>query len=340
MVARVTIHDVARAAGVSTTTVSNALTGGGRIGATTRARVLEVAERLGYSANPSARGLRIRRTGALGLLLPNQTFSLEYYMNLAIGAAAEALDHGMALTLIPGNLSRQMHVDGVVVADPALGDPALARLAELHLAVVTCERSLDPAVAEAGRVESDHTAATKELLDHLAVNGARRIALLCPTGETAFGFDIRAAYVDWCEAAGQEPVVHDVPFATEPEDVRRAVAQALSAPVPPDAIVSVPDGGAASALQEVLREGRSVPEDILVASYVESSSLRGLTTPITAVDIAPREMGRRAVALLARLLDGEVPPGTVEILPTELIARPSTTRLSRSESGAVPALSR
>jgi DNA-binding LacI/PurR family transcriptional regulator len=338
MVARVTIHDVARTSGVSTTTVSNALTGRGRIAPTTRVRVLEVAERLGYAANPSARGLRIRRTGALGLFLPDQTFGLEYYMNLAIGAAAEALRHGLALTLIPGHLTRQIHVDGVVVADPALGDPALVRLAELQVPLVTCERALDPAVVEAGRVESDHTAATKELLDHLAINGARRIALLCPTGETAFGFDVRAAYINWCEAAGQEPVVHDVPFATEPEDVMRAVAQALSAVVHPDAIVSVPDGGAASALQEVLREGRSVPDDILVASYVESSSLRGLATPITAVDLAPREMGRRAVALLARLLEGEAARGTVELLPTRLISRGSTACAPQGKPEALPAL--
>lgn len=334
MVARVTIHDVARTAGVSTTTVSNALTGGGRIASTTRARVLEVAERLGYTANPSARSLRIRRTGALGLCLPSQPFGLEYYMNLAVGAAAEALDHGMALTLIPTRLSRQINVDGVVVADPALGDQTLARLDDLQTPVVTCERALDPAAVQAGRVESDHAAATRDLLDHLAANGAQRIALLCPTGETSFGYDIRVAFLAWCKAAGQEAVVHNVPFATQPEDVRRAVSQALSAPIAPDAIVSVPDGVAASALQEVLRGGRSVPEDILVASYVESSSLRGLTTPITAVDLAPREMGRRAVALLARILDGEVPQGTVEVLPTQLKVRTSTTRLSRPIPGS------
>jgi DNA-binding LacI/PurR family transcriptional regulator len=326
MARRVTIHDVARTAGVSITTVSNALTGGGRIASGTRARVLEVAERLGYSANPSARGLRSRRTGAVGLYLPGKTFSLEYYMSLAIGAAAEALDHGLALTLLPPGPGQLLHVDGVVVADPALGDPTLSRLANLDIPVVTCERDLDPGARHAGRVESDHASAMRELLDHLAINGAQRIALLCPPGETSFGYDIRAAYETWCGHARREPVIHDVPFATQPEDVRRAVEQALCAPLPPDGIVSVPDGGAASTLQEVLREGRSVPADMLVASYVDGASLRGLTIPITAVDIAPREMGRRAVALLARLLTAEAPEGTVEQLPTQLVVRASTKR--------------
>jgi DNA-binding LacI/PurR family transcriptional regulator len=326
MVGRVTIHDVARTAGVSTTTVSNALTGVGRVAPMTRARVLEVAAQLGYTANPSARGLRIRRSGAVGLCLPSHTVGLEYYMNLAMGAAAEALDRGLALTLLPQGADQQIHVDGVVVADPALGDPTLARLADLGTCVVTCERPLDPAAVHAGRVESDHGGAARELLDHLAANGARRIALLCPTAETSFGHDVRAAYHSWCRASGQEPVVHDVPFATQPEDLRHAVSRALAAPTPPDAIISVPDGGAASTLHEVLRQGRAVPDDMLVASHVDSSSLQGLSTPITAVDLAPREMGRRAVALLSRLVRAEVELGTVEVLPTRLLVRASTNR--------------
>lgn len=338
MLARVTIHDVAKTAGVSTTTVSNALTGGGRISPTTRGRVLEVAERLGYTANPTAQGLRTRRTGAVGLCMPSQTFGLEYYMALAMGAAEEALERGLALTLIPpGGSRRRPHVDGVVVADPALGDPLLESLGERGVCVVTCERPLDPTAQHAGRVESDHGAATRQLLDHLQANGARRIALLCPPGETSFGHDIREAYLSWCRSTAQEPVVHDVPFATQPEDVRGAVSQALAARTPPDAIVSVPDGGAASTLHEVLRQGRSVPADMLVASYVDSPSLRGLTTPITAVDIAPREMGRRAVALLSRLLDTDVAVGSVEPLPTRLVVRASTDRSGHQPDADGPA---
>jgi DNA-binding LacI/PurR family transcriptional regulator len=330
MTGRVTIHDVARAAGVSTTTVSNALSGTGRVATETRLRVSEAADRLGYSANPSARGLRKRRFGAIGLCIPGQTFGLEYYMELSLGAAAEALAHGLALTLVPPANGEAvlppLHVDGVVVSDPVLGDPLLPHLSGLGLPVVTCERDLTPGAHHAGRVESDHDRAVRILLDHLAESGATRIALLCPGPESSFGLDIRTAYLSWCFAAGHRPVVHDVPFASRPEDVRAAVERALGATLPPDAVVSVPDGGAASALQEVLRDGRRVPDEVLVASYVDSPSLRGLTIPITAVDIAPREMGRRAAELLAGLLAGTVPEGTVETLPTELVVRASTTR--------------
>lgn len=330
---RVTIRDVARAAGVSTTTVSDAISGRGRLAAATRDRVVEIARELGYAANPRARNLRRGRTGAIGLYIPEHTIGLEYYMNLAIGAAEEALEHELALTLIPASRNpastAPLYVDGVVVSDPVLGDPTLRRLTDLGLPVVTCERDLTPGARHAGRVESDHEAATRELLNHLAEAGARWIALLCPGDETSFGRDIRTAYETWCVTAGRRPIVAEVPFACQPEDIIRAVETLLRSPAPPDAILAVPDGGAAVALHAVLREGRRIPDDMLVASYVDSPALRGLAVPITAVDIAPREMGRRAARLVAELLAGEVPHGAVEVLPTKLVVRASTVRARR-----------
>jgi DNA-binding LacI/PurR family transcriptional regulator len=323
---RVTLRDVARAAGVSVTTVSDALSGRGRLPAATRTRVAEVAAGLGYSANPNARNLRLGRTGAIGLYFPARTIHLEYYLDLAMGAAEEALSHDLALTLIPAGDGRRPapHVDGVVVSDPVVGDPMLQRFAAQGVPVVTIERDLTDA-EHAGRVESDHRTATAALLDHLADRGARRIALLCPGDETAFGHDIRRAYLAWCGRHERRPVMRDVAFACLPEDVSRAVADVLAGPDAPDAIVSVPDGGATSALQAALLRGLRVPEDLLVASYVDSPSLRGSATPVTAVDIAPRAAGRTAARLLADLLTGRAPRGTVEVLPTRLVVRASTS---------------
>src|SRR5438046_10212833 len=92
---RPTIRDVAKAAGVSVTTVSHALNGKGRVDPNTRARVAQVVRRLGYRANRHARGLRIGRSGSLGLLLPvsgdarsDETLRLDFDMRLAGAAAA------------------------------------------------------------------------------------------------------------------------------------------------------------------------------------------------------------------------------------------------------------
>src|SRR2546429_6681819 len=103
-----TIHDVAKAAGVSVTTVSHALNGKGRVDPNTRARVAQVVHRLGYRANRHARGLRMGRSGSLGLLLPvsgdarsDETLRLDFYMRLAGAAPPMAFSRAPALNLLP-----------------------------------------------------------------------------------------------------------------------------------------------------------------------------------------------------------------------------------------------
>ncbi|MEU6239494.1 LacI family DNA-binding transcriptional regulator, partial [Kitasatospora sp. NPDC047058] len=102
----VTLIDVARAAGVSKSTVSNALGGSGRVSETTRERIQDVARELGYRPNTAARSLRRSSTGAIGLHLPRTATRLDYYMRLAFGAVERAREDGLDLVLLaPGTAS-------------------------------------------------------------------------------------------------------------------------------------------------------------------------------------------------------------------------------------------
>lgn len=326
---RVTIREVARAAGVSTTTVSDALSGRGRLPDATRQRVATVARKLGYTANPAAQNLRRGRTGAIALYFPQRSFSLQYYVDLAIGVAEEALSYGYALILVPATHSSAaapLLVDGVVISDPTVGDPMLSWLAGFRVPVVTCDRDLTPGAAHAGSVESDHQAAMRELLEHLAGQGARRIAVICPPADTAFGADVRSAYLSWASGSNAEPLTWEVPFTGGSQEITAAVRDVLALGEGADAIVAVPDGTATTVLQAVLEAGLRVPQDMLVAGYVDSPELAGLATPVTAVDLAAREMARRAAAMLAGLIEGRVQPGTRRALPTRLHIRASTLR--------------
>lgn len=324
---RISIREVARAAGVSTTTVSDALSGRGRLPQSTRDRVASVAAGLGYTPHPNARWLRSGRTGALGLYVPESTVGLEYYMRLALGAADEAFAHGLALTLVPTwrePTGPSLHLDGVVVSDPVRGDPMLARLVALGVPVVTCERDMTPGAEHAARAQGDHRRGARLLLDHLAEQGAQRIAVLCPGDDTSFTADIRQAHEQWCAERGAEHLLYDVPFAVTPGVVAAAVRRALSRQPSPQAVVVVPDGGLAPALQAILASGRRVPDDLLLASYVDSLALASMPVPITAVEIHPREMGHEATRLLADLVEGRSEPGQVVEVPVRLVVRQST----------------
>ena len=325
---RITIRDVAREAQVSVTTVSTALSGNGRLAAETRDRVSAAAERLGYVASPSARFLRSARTGSIGLCLPDQVLSLEYYMQLAFGAAAEAMAHDLALTLVPPNASTAqlagMPVEGMIVVDPLIDDPMLARLNASALPVVTCE--VDPSGGQhAGSVAGDNTAGVRRMLDHLTEQGAVTIAVIAPPETTSWSIESLAAYRAFCSERGIPFALATVGFVSTPESERAAVEQILSAG-PVDAILSLPDGGAAAALQVAGAHGLRVPQDILIASGVDSAVMALSTPQITALELNPREMGGRATAMLARLLSGQA-ADAVELVPVELVPRASTARL-------------
>jgi DNA-binding LacI/PurR family transcriptional regulator len=326
---RVTIRDVALAAGVSTTTVSDALSGNGRLPVATRSRVAEVAERLGYQASPAARSLRGRRTGAIGLYLPDEAGNYAYYMELASGAASAALTHGMALTLIPRSDDPAQvtgfPMDGVAVIDPVQGDPVVRALSGLGIPVVTCERDLTPGAAHAGVIEGNYRPALAAMLEHLAGQGASRVALIAPGPQTAWGLDMRTAYQEWRGRDGSRPdLAYGVPFPPSPELLREATLRAVRARPAPDAVVSGIDGAAVGALLAAVDLGLRVPEDLLIASFIDAPALRASTPAITALDLRPADMGRRLATMLSSLIGGGTPPGAAETLEPQLILREST----------------
>jgi DNA-binding LacI/PurR family transcriptional regulator len=220
----ITLLDVARVAGVSRTTASAALGGGGRISEATRNRVLATAERLGYTANPAARHLRRGRLGILGLYLPNQVLSLSYYMDFAFGAAERAGEAGFALTLISPSVTARpsvdVPVDGFITVDPMVRDATVQSLLWSGLPVVTGERYLGDGPEPAAVVESDHRRGMRDVLDHLHDRGARKPALLAPGDESSWGRSLRAAYRAWCEEHGVPERLRDIAFDANAEAVR------------------------------------------------------------------------------------------------------------------------
>lgn len=318
---RATIRDVARAAGVSTTTVSEALSGRGRVATETRDRVRQAAEEIGYVASAAARSLRLGRSGAIGLYMPTRTIGFEYYTQISRGAAEAALGHGMALTLVPAwhdlEQLRSLHIDGLIVADPALDDPALDLLRSLPVPLVSIEPDLSPAAAPVGVVGADHVAAMVRLLDHVRAGGASLIAVLAPGTETSFGRQVLTA----CDGAPDVLLV-DAPLAYQPDEIIRAVDQALA--LSPDAVVVIPDGAALLVLHHLQGRGLRVPVDVQLASYVDGPSLQLVRPTITALDIDPRQTGIAAVdALVGAILEGVTETVLTEI-PARLQEREST----------------
>lgn len=258
----VTLLDVARAAGVSKSTVSDALQGSGRVAEATRDRVRAVAEELGYRPNSAARRLRRASTGAVGLHLPATATRLDYYMNLAFGAVERAQEDGLDMVLLApsgaagGRIASR--VDGLLVIDPEPGDSAVPGLLDAGVPVVTGERYLGPATGPSGAVVCDNAASLTALLDHVTERGARRPALLAPAGSSAWATALRATAGSWGRAHGVTVTLRTVPFAATPAEAEAATRALLAADPAVDAVICAPDGSAPGVLRAAAALGRKV----------------------------------------------------------------------------------
>jgi DNA-binding LacI/PurR family transcriptional regulator len=318
----VTLVALARAAGVSKTTASDALRNSGRVSERTRQHVVSVANRLGYSPNPSARSLRRASTGAIGLHVPEILTRSEYYMSFVFGVVEEAAQQDYDVTLITSRRSTP-RVDGIVVGDPLEPDAVVRGLMTSPVPVVTCERFTGD-TEPAGIVRSDHAATLGELLDHLRAAGARRIGLLASSAVTDWGATLQRAYREWCAAAGTPELLRDLPFGAAATAVRDTVRTLLDLDI--DALVCAPDGAAMAALPVLRAAGRHIGADLLLASCVDSTPLVHADPPVTAIDLRPREAGAACATLLFDLLSGQVEPGAVRGQPIGLVKRASSDR--------------
>jgi DNA-binding LacI/PurR family transcriptional regulator len=337
MTSRPTIRDVAKAAGVSVTTVSHALNGKGRVDPETRALVGQVVRQLGYRANRHAQVLRSGRTGALALLLPvttdvrsHETLSLDYYMRLASAAASAAFARGQALMLLPPDVVTDglggLGFDGGIVVDPSPLDQRVELLAGHGLPVVTIDRDL-------GRPEDpwfvapQTSASTRQLLDHLHAQGARRICLLKPQAE--WGGFMRAlhSYEEWISARGLPRLVVPVAMTPGEESAFEATRPLLAEPDPPDAIFVVASRFIHGVQRAAKDAGLQVPGELLIATGVDSTPAREGDPPVSAIDLHPELQAEAAVEMLLARLDGAAPSGP-RYVPATLNLRASTGPLT------------
>ncbi|GAB3564889.1 LacI family DNA-binding transcriptional regulator [Amycolatopsis endophytica] len=321
----VTLIAVARVAGVSKTTASDALRDSGRVSERTKQHVIAVARRLGYSPNPAARSLRRASTGVIGLHLPEILTRSEYYMSFVFGVVDEAARHNHDVTLLTSNhLPGSFHrVDGVILGDPLETDPVVRGLIDSSVPVVTCERFTGEG-APAGVVLSDHAAMLEELLDHLVAAGARHVAFLASSTVTDWGRTLQRTYLDWSERHRRRPRLREMAFGSPSTVTQDNVRALLNADPEVDALVCAPDGAAAAVLPVVRAAGRTIGRDLLLASCVDSTALAHTDPPITAIDLRPRDAGSECARLLFDLLSGEAETGTVRTQPIGLVERAST----------------
>lgn len=331
---RVSIRDIADAAGVSLTTVSHALNGKGRVQPETRARIFALAADLGYSANPHAQRLATGRhmmiavqiSGFGGKALATDS---AYFVDVLNSVSAAALDHGYhAVLAAPDMRPRDIDafaVDGAIVVDPTGEEPLLTTLAGRGAPVITTGRVLGGS-ATSGWVDNDLRKAALRVLDHFVESGYERPAILTGPLTRSYAADTVDAYEQWARERGIEPVSVAVRSGMSAAAAMRAADALLSRRRRPDAVYAMLDVLALATLHVARRRGLSVPGDLGIAAAFDSEVLRWADPPLTAFDLHPARIGREAVELLTAVLAGRELESRSVTVPARLITRASTDR--------------
>src|SRR5579864_8060222 len=214
---RVTIADVASAAGVSKTAVSFAFNNPQRLSQATLERVLGVAQDLGYTPLPAARALSTKRSGTIGLLIPQRlstVFANPFVGELIQGLGEQCDEHDLTLLLVPpldGSLEsaiRQASVDGFISLGLSLDDGALQVIDRLGIPTVLVDSD---GSARTVAINIDDEGGAEAAAAHLLDLGHRQIAILvlppvrAQADRTPSAARRLAGYLKAIDAAGASP---------------------------------------------------------------------------------------------------------------------------------------
>jgi LacI family transcriptional regulator len=329
---RITLKDLARLAGVSTSTASLVMRDSPLVAAATRRRVLKMARNLGYVRNRSAANLRTRRSHTIGLVVCDITNP--FYADFTAGIEA-ACERGGWVTFLCNSaesLERQamflqrMHEQGVegIIISPAAGtSPSVIRkLQEAGLPCVQALRYLHGLIHDYVGVDSRLGVALAT--EHMIALGHRRIAFVGGGANTSATRDRTAGYVDAMRRHGLGP---DPDLIVRTAISRDAGASALNALLggvsPPTAAICYADIIALGIIWALHECGLTPGKDFAVVGHDNISEAAWSRPALTTVSVSPRQIGEEAVQLLLRRINEPNKQPERVMLPPRLIVRDS-----------------
>ena len=338
----VTIADVAALAGVSTATVSRALSEPGQLRAETLARVSEAVEQTGYMPNVAARTLRARRTMVVLVVVPD--IANPFFSDVLRGIEDELSQHGYSLLIgdVGPMQEKQEQIVGVVQAGQVDGVILLNGhvprknghdLTSLGVPMVAICEAVPNATFP--QVEVRNRDGARRAVAHLAGLGHRRIAYIGGPAHNILETERQAGFREGlaacgCKALGQQFLTGDFTMAAG----AAAAARYLALAPRPTAVFAANDEMAIGFIKAVHQAGLHVPNDVSVVGFDGIAFADYVEPTLTTFRQPRRALGRNGAALLMRTMAGE------RIRPSDAHVQFDTELLDRASSGPVAAAAR
>ncbi len=316
----VTIKDIAKALGVSTSTVSRALRDSHEISPETKELVLECARKLNYNPNPIALSLKERRTRSIGVVVCEIANS--FFSQVINGIESIAYDRGYNVVISQSNESVEreimdLHylssrsVDGLIISLSTETND-MSHLKELHkkgLPIVMFDRTTDE--IQTHSVVVDNFKAVYEATEFLLQKGYKRIAAIASSEFLSTTVERLAGYREALHTYGQKYnkyfVKHCFYGGMIFSEIEDAVNKLMTLKEKPDAIITTSDKLTTGCLRTLIRRGLKVPEDIALVGFSNSDIAELLNPALTVIRQPASEMGKASIELLLQLIESKRP---------------------------------
>jgi LacI family transcriptional regulator len=331
----ITIADVAKAAGVSMMTVSRALNDKEGVSATTRRRIVDLAQEMGYQPSGIARGLATKRTATVGLIVPD--IANPFFAEIARGVedVAYAHDYNVFLLNANENIARELNalvslqvkqVDGLIWCSSRLPEAELQEQTTRFAHVILINRTLPVPHAHVTTLQIDDVNGAHQVVTYFISRQRGKIAFIAGPSDSQSGAKRRAGFLAACREHGLAENDYRL-FSCSPTSAGGyAAAQSALAEMPHvNGIWSYNDLVAVGVLQACRENGRAVPADVALIG-ADNIPLATLISPqLSTLHVDKYGLGAQAMELLReRIATSQPGPLPPRILTPKLILREST----------------
>lgn len=330
----VRIQEVARAAGVSVSTVSRVLNDKDDVAVETKVRVRKIIDELGYSSSLAAKSMRSRRTDVIGVVI----FDLNLSFNTEVVRGIDQVVQAQGYDLMVYTSNRANHIDdstwerkvvtqlnGSIVDGIIVVTPTTVNL-PTNYPLVTIEPC---AAGDFPAVLGTNCEGARDAVRYLLDLGHRRIGMIGGAARLLSARQRQQGYEEAHHQAGL-PLVAELYVEGDysRETAQVAARQLLTQPDRPTAILAANDQSAFAVLAVAGELGIAVPQALSVIGFDNTPESVYSVPPLTTVDQSITRMGSRAAELLIGLIEGQAVENDLYQLPTRLIVRGSCQPLS------------
>jgi len=324
---KITIKEIAREAGVSISTVSRVINSTTPVSESLKSRVIKAIEKLGYTPDHIARGLRKGQTGVVGFVLPD--ISNPFFATTARGAEDFLRCKGYVLMFCDSDqnelqetealkmlLSRR--VDGLLFTGTGQYNKLIDQYRERQIPVVFLDRIYNSS-QNISYVVADNIGGMRKLVDYLVETGHKSFALLNGNKQVHTAQDRYVGFTESLENHGLKN--YTVVFGEFTYESGKSMVRSLTSI--PDAIVCGNDLIAYGAIEELELMGYRVPEDVSVTGFDDIPFSKHYKPPLTTVKQPAYEMGKKAAEMLLKMMKTRKNKRGI-VLETQLVVRSST----------------